>query len=228
MNSNKPDSKDPLEIKGRAKGFSRRELIQNLPRHKDFSPALIKKLKKIPEVILRNSGTPFAKKMITMLKEVNKETYRAKQFTRTQINPNGVLYGVVLLTHRVIDKVLQYFHKRWPMCIICLYNEKNQKTSIMNENGQIGDIKMPLKKVVEKISATRKANPLFKDLDIETLPDNIYEKLYESQFIEERKNTKLFKQFIPKNCYKLPGLRNGVEKRFISHNKKLDDFLDNS
>jgi len=30
---------------------------------------------------------------------------------------------------------------------------------------------------------------------------------------------------IPDYCYKLPGMRNGVEKRFSSRNKKLNEFL---
>ena len=114
---------DPLKVIGRARGYSRDELISVLPKHKNFSPVLIKHIKRLPEVILRNSGNSLAKKINRMMREVFTEVYQAKQFTRTEINNQGVLYGVVLLKHRVIDMVLKYFHERWPNCIICLYNE---------------------------------------------------------------------------------------------------------
>ena len=55
------NSQDPLEVIGRAKGYSREELVLNLPRHSKFSPALMQHIKKLPEVVLRNSGTPLAK-----------------------------------------------------------------------------------------------------------------------------------------------------------------------
>ena len=57
------NSRDPLEVIGRAKGYSREELVLNLPRHSNYSPALMQRIKKLPEVILRNSGTPLAKKL---------------------------------------------------------------------------------------------------------------------------------------------------------------------
>ena len=53
------------------------------------------------------------------MREISIEVYRAKQFTRTEINNRGVLYGVVSLKHRVMDIVLNYFHQRWPNCNQC-------------------------------------------------------------------------------------------------------------
>ncbi|GAG33651.1 unnamed protein product, partial [marine sediment metagenome] len=112
---------DPLEVVGCAKGYSHEELIKNLPRHCKSTSVLIQQVKKIPEVVLRNSGTLMAKKINKMMREVNTEAYRANQFTRTEINNRGVLFGVVLLKHKVIDLVLKYFHNRFPNAIICLY-----------------------------------------------------------------------------------------------------------
>ncbi|MFW9949518.1 MAG: DUF4130 domain-containing protein, partial [Candidatus Thorarchaeota archaeon] len=132
--------KDPLEVIGRARGYSREELIINIKRHANFTPNLLKQIKETPEVVLRNLGTPQCKKIIKMMKEVFKEAYRAKQFTRTKLNNNGVLYGVVSLNHNVIDIILNYFHERWPNCIICLYNEKTHKTGVINEEAKIVEI----------------------------------------------------------------------------------------
>jgi hypothetical protein len=213
--------KDPMEVIGRAKGFSYQEIIQNLSRHKEFSPYLITQIKKVPEVVFRNSGSSFAKKINRMMREIGTEAYRAKQFTRTQINNRGVLYGVVLLKHRVMDRVLNYFHERWPKCIICLYNEVDKKTSYINERGKIQDFKLPLKEVVDRISKKRPIIPYFDDIQFSG--EEIFETLYNSQFIAERGNKNYFKRMIPVKCFELPGMRGGVEKRF--RNKKINDYL---
>ncbi|MFX1496523.1 MAG: DUF4130 domain-containing protein [Promethearchaeota archaeon] len=221
--SEKREYKDPLEVIGCAKGYSREDLIKNLKRHALFTPSLINQIKKIPNVVLRNLGTQKAKKLNIMMREIFKEAYRAKQFTRTEINNRGVLYGVVCLKHQVIDLVLQYFHERWPECVICLYNEYNKKTSIINESGNIHDTYFSLKYVVEKVSKKRPIIPYFDD--IQFTGREIFETLYKSQYIPERDNQPFFKKMIPKQCFELPGMRNGIEKKFRYRHKKLDYFL---
>jgi hypothetical protein len=220
MNGESEIKRDPLMVLGRAKGYSKEELLKNLPRHKNFSSALVKQIQSIPEVIFRNSGTPIAKKINRMMREVSTEAYRAKQFTRTEINNRGVLFGVVMLKHRVVDHVLDYFHERWPTSIICLYNEYSKITSIIDERGKIQEIVSPLKEVVEKVSKIRPIMPYFEDIQFSG--NDIYKTLYNSQFIPERENQPYFKQMIPKKCFNLPGMRKGIEKRF--RYKKLDDF----
>jgi len=215
------NKKDPLEVIGCAKGHSHEEIINNLPRHCKFTPILIKHVKKIPEAILRNSGTPIAKKINRMMREVTTEAYRAKQFTRTEINNRGVLFGIVLLKHRVMDLVLNYFHERWPECIICLYNEHSGKTGIINEKGRRQEIGSTLKSVVERVSKNRPIIPYFDD--IQFFGGEIFETLYKSQFISERENQNYFKRMIPDKCFELPGMRGGVEKRF--RNKKINEYL---
>ncbi|MFX1366007.1 MAG: DUF4130 domain-containing protein [Promethearchaeota archaeon] len=213
--------RDPLEVIGCAKGHSHREIIDKLPQHCKFSPYLIDQIKKIPEVILRNSGTPFAKKINGMMREVTTEAYRAKQFTRTEINNRGVLFGVVLLKHKVMDSILNYFHERWPQCVICLYNEYSNKTGVIDEKGTIQEIDAPLKSVVEKVSNYRPIIPYFNDIQFSG--EEIFETLYKSQFISERENNSYFKRMIPDKCFELPGMRHGIEKSF--RNKKINDFF---
>ncbi|MFW9783350.1 MAG: DUF4130 domain-containing protein [Candidatus Heimdallarchaeota archaeon] len=215
--------KDPLEVIGCAKGYSREELIKNLKRHAFFTPNLIYQIKRIPNVVLRNLGIPEARKINQMMREVFKEAYRAKQFTRTEINNRGVLYGVVFLKHNVIDLVLQYFHERWPKCVICLYNEYAKKTSIINESGKIDEIESSLKGVVEKVSKNRPVIPYFEDIQFSG--KEIFETLYKSQYIPERENQPFFKKMIPMQCFELPGMRRGIEKSFRYRYKNLDYFL---
>lgn len=214
--------KDPMEVIGCAKGYTREEIIEILPHHANFYPNLLKQVKKVPDVVFRNSGSLFAKKINRMMREINTEAYRAKQFTRTQINNHGVLYGIVLLKHQVIDRVLHYFHKRWPQCFVCLYNEYNKKTYSINEQGKIQDFDLPLNEFVEEISKKRPLIPYFEDIQFSG--KEIFETLYKSQFISERENQPYFKKMIPNKCFQLPGMRNGIEKRFKSHYKKLENF----
>ena len=217
------NNKDPLEVLGCAKGYSHEELKKNLHRHAQYSPDIERQIIKIPEVILRNSGTQMAKKINRMMREVSTEAYRAIQFTRTEINNRGVLFGVVSLEHNVIDKVLIYFHERWPQCVICLYNERKHESWIINEKGAIRKFHQPLKKVVEKVSKNRELVPYFEDIQFSG--EDIFESLYNSQNILERENERYFKSMIPEKCYKLPGMRKGVERRYTSRNKKINDFL---
>jgi len=212
-----------MKVLGRAKGYSRKELIKNISRHEKFTPILIKQVKRLPDVVLRNLGTPMARKLIKMVKEVFREAYRAKQFTRTEINKYGVLFGVVLLKHNTMDLVLNYFHKRWPNCIICLYNEFTQITGIMDENGYMKESKLPLERVVKKVSQGRPIMPYFEDIQFSG--KQIFETLYKTQNIKERENQQYYKQMIPNKCFELPGLRNSIEKQINDKNKKLDDFL---
>ena len=220
---NESSCKDSLEVVGRAKGYSKEELLANLPRHSKFHPGLINQINDLPEVSLRNSGTIMAKKIIRMMREINTEAYRAKQFTRTEINNRGVLYGIVLLKHQVMDYVLDYFHERWPQCIICLYNEHTQRTGIINEKGKIREFNLPLKKTVENVSSGRPFIPYFDDIQFSG--EEIFESLYNSQNIVERENSRYFKSMIPDKCFDLPGMRNGAEKRYTSQNKKINDFF---
>jgi len=221
--TNENKCEDSLKVVGRAKGYSRKELNANLPRHSKFHLGLLKQVMTIPEVSLRNSGTFMAKKIIRMMREVNTEAYRAIQFTRTEINKYGVLFGIVSLKHHVMDNVLKYFHERWPQCIICLHNEHNQRTGIINEKGNIREVKLPLKETVEKVSNGRPIIPYFEDIQFSG--EEIFESLYNSQNIVERENARYFKSMIPDKCFDLPGMRNGVEKRYKSQNKKINEFL---
>jgi hypothetical protein len=122
-----------------------------------------------------------------------------------------------------MDLVLNYFHERWPKCIICLYNEYTQKTGIMDEKGTIKEVKLSLKHVVENISNQRPVVPYFDDIQFSG--NEIFETLYKTQNITERQNQRYFKQMIPDKCFELPGLRNGIERRFNDRNKKIDDYL---
>ncbi|MBN1801994.1 MAG: DUF4130 domain-containing protein [Candidatus Lokiarchaeota archaeon] len=222
MTSNNKN-RDPLEILGRARGFSKNEIENYLPRHANFSPYLLWQLGRLSEAELRYSGSILAKKVIKMMREISKEAYRAKQFTRTEINDHGVLFGVVSIKHKVMDNVLHYFHERWPQGVVCLFNNLSQKTFMISEKGNIMEYDLPLDEVVSRISKNRSKSPYFSDIQFSN--KEIFETLYKSQHISERENARYFKNMIPEHCFRLPGMKKGVERLFTPGNKKIDDYF---
>ena len=210
--------KNPLTVLGWSPEYSKQDLIKRISRHANFSPGLLQTIKKIPEIIFLNNGTQEAKKILKMVKEIGLEAYRAIQFTRTKLNNRGIIYGKVLLKHKVEDEVLVYFHERWPMCIVCLFNEYRKQTYTIDEDGKLRKFKKPLSVVVEKLGLERPIQPYFEDIKVEN--EEMFEALYSSQFIKSRDNRKYFRKMIPKKCMELPGMKGGIEKRF--QNAQID------
>ena len=71
MSCNNNGNQDPLKVLGRSRGYSKKELLNFLPHHNKFTPNLIKKVEELSEVVLRNLGTPLARKVVKMVKEIS-------------------------------------------------------------------------------------------------------------------------------------------------------------
>ena len=202
-------------------GFSKEEMLINLPRHSQCSPNLLLKVQNTSESILRNNGSEFARKINRMLHEIFSELERNRQFTRTNLNNRGVLYGKISLSHQSEEELLKYFHNRFPNCFICLINTIKNETITMDEQGSFQKIKVSLDEIVQKISKNRQIKPYFEDISMNN--EEIFEEFYSSQFIESRENRKYFKKMIPKYAMEMPGMKGGVEYRF--RNNQLDKYL---
>lgn len=202
-------------------GYRKEQILELIPRHANFSPNIRKIILNTPEAVLQNIGSPFARKVDKMIKELFKETERCKQFTRTKLSKKGILVGEISISHSVEDLVLQYFHDRFPNFIVCLYNTQRRETISINEGGRIQKHKESLESVVTFLSTDRADQPYFDDITFDTM--DLFKEFYASQFIAERENRRYFKQMIPDNCMQLPGMKGGVENRF--RNKNLDRFL---
>ncbi|WP_371803409.1 DUF4130 domain-containing protein [Candidatus Lokiarchaeum ossiferum] len=215
--------KKKVESNGRCglKGYEKAQILDLIPRHANYSPIIHKRIQSTPEAVLQNIGSPFARKVDKMIKELFKETERCKQFTRTKLNKKGILAGEISISHAVEDFVLQYFHDRFPNFIVCLYNSLKRETISIDEMGQISIFKKTLDTVIIQLSVNRADQPYFDDIRFDNT--DLFEEFYASQFIAERENRKYFKKMIPENCMQLPGMKGGVENRF--RNKNLDRFL---
>ncbi len=202
-------------------GFSKEEMLTNLPRHSQCSQNLLLKVQNTSESILKNCGSQFARKINRMLREVFRELERNRQFTRTNLNNHGVLYGKISLSHQSEDELLKYFHNRFPNCFICLFNTIKNETITMNEQGKFQKFQGSLDEIVQKISRNRSITPYFEDISMDN--EEIFEEFYSSQFIASRENRKYFKKMIPKYAMEMPGMKGGVEHRF--RNNQLDKYI---
>ncbi|TFH27660.1 MAG: DUF4130 domain-containing protein, partial [Promethearchaeota archaeon] len=135
---------DPIILKNRDKtsqsgtcGYTKDQLSILIRRHSEFSLQLVQKIREHEASILQNSGSPFAKRVNGMIRAVFKEFDRQRQFTRTELTPQGVLWGEVHFQHRIEDLVLEYFHERFPQCIILLANEVKNECIFITEAGKM-------------------------------------------------------------------------------------------
>ncbi len=211
-------------------GYSKTDILKLIPRHKDFSGQLKKQIENIPEIILKTSGSPIARKINGMIRELFKELDRQRQFTRTILSKKGILSGKIACQHRVEDWVLNYFHIRFPDFTICLFNERTKKTWVINNFGQIKKYAKPFELIVQMLSSNREDLDWNwaewsidkSDYDAETL----FTEFYSSQFIKKRENRRYFQHMIPKKMHKHPGLRGKIENSF--QNTSLDIFTKSS
>ncbi len=202
-------------------GFSKEEMLTNLPRHSQCNPNLLLKVQNTSESILKNNGSQFARKINRMLHEIFRELERNRQFTRTNLNNHGVLYGKITLSHQSEDQLLKYFHNRFPNCFICLFNTIKNETITMNEKAKIQKFQVSLNKFVQNISRNRPITPYFEDISMNN--EEIFQEFYSSQFIASRENRKYFKKMIPKYAMEMPGMKGGVEYKF--RNNQLDKYI---
>lgn len=201
--------------------YDKKRLYELLPRHTKFSPKMLQKLQHLPPTVLENRADPLAIKAYRMAREVMKDFDRARQFTRTQLNAHGILYGIVVLKHSTKDMVLNYFQERFPAFIIALFNQNTRETYIRYPNGKEEIRFGMLQEVVAKLSENVPKNPLFASLESTSSDKDLFAEFYKSQFIQERENRNYFHHMIPKECLTWPGME--TERRF--RNNSLDQFL---
>ena len=202
-------------------GYSKREILDLLPRHAKCSPELLAEITKYPDVVIKNHADPRVKQIIGMVKAITKEAYRMQQFTRTEISAHGVLSGVIHVQHRVIDWTLVYFHHRFPTCVICLYDEISRKTYVMHPDLQSYCYPQPLHEIVNLYDADLPIQSQFAEMQQSSR--ELFEHFYSSQFIVERANRPYFQKMIPDSCMELPGMKGGTERWF--RNRRLDSYI---
>ncbi|MHA1522337.1 MAG: DUF4130 domain-containing protein [Promethearchaeota archaeon] len=223
-----PLQMDPIFQKGNSldcqsgpNGYSKDQLKVLIRRHSGSSPVLISKIMHHDSSLLQNSGSPFAKRVNSMIRAVFKEYDRQRQFTRTELTKKGILWGKVYFEHRIEDLVLEYFHGRFPQCIILLANEVKNECIFINEEGKMFRSPLSIRELTQILSKGRPQSSIYSDLQYSN--EDLFDEFYSSQFIKARRNKRYFRQMIPLKALKLPGMRGGIEIRY--QNKSLDTFF---
>lgn len=219
-------SANPISAaKPKARGmYDKKGLYELLPRHTEFTPDLLRRIQQLPITILENKAHPDARLAYRLAREVGKDFERGRQFTRTQLNEYGVLFGIVMLKYRTNDMLLNYFHTRFPAFVIVLFNKLKQECYISTTMGEFLIEKGDLDSTVAKWSKNRPIDPQFSKLASEPTDRSLFEEFYKSQFIDERENPRYFHHMIPKEVMQWPGME--IENGF--RNNKLDKFLNSS
>ena len=235
MSEMNPRMSCPPQSRGRGT-MSRQELIELLPRHKDFSSIMIDRLNQIPDEILANRASEWAAKFYRMARAVYREYDKGRAFTRTQVNIHGVLSGIITVHHQTEDMILYFFHKRFPKYVIVLYNSVKHKTFICTETNKCTEINAPFEQIVIQLSQSRPLmtdDPLISSLisSEKKSPESVksavkevkelFTAFYESQDIPERKNRAYFNRVVPQKWQKTANM--AMEKGYL--NRKMDRFL---
>ncbi|WP_457557666.1 DUF4130 domain-containing protein [Candidatus Harpocratesius sp.] len=229
---NRLNTNECTKTRSAYQGYRKKEILNHLQRHVNYSSYLEKKIREIPESILQSSSSPFAKQINSMIREIFKEMDRQRQFTRTQLSPSGILFGTIQCKHHVEDLILEYFHIRFPDFIICLFNELKKRTWVILESAEILSFSEKLEVIVEKFSHSREEIAwnldYFDEGEKLKIPqaETLFNEFYSSQFIKKRENREYFQKMIPKKIKNHPGLRGKIETKF--QNTSLDAFLKKS
>lgn len=147
--------------------------------------------------------------------EVLTEIDRVMAFTKFKFSKAGVLFGECSPNIQVEDLAVKYFHQKYALFVIILKSHRG--TYIFGpEFESVVRTSEPIDAVMAEITGIP-GMEAFADLEVSP---NAWEALYRSQYIPQRKNLKVFYQFLPKKYHRLEGLI--VEKGFF--NRSLEEF----
>ena len=182
---------------------------------KDVSQSLLEKSKEISWHELNISADPEIVKIRRKIGEVRAEIHRMRGFVRFNSINDKILFGYMKPEHIIGSLVADIFAKRFQKNMIILGNEHKVWVSYYCDKSYLRyEATKSLNKVIEEVKSLI-------DSDVEMDIEKIWLVYYESQFIKERENHKLFYKNMPKKHLK--STENKVELRLNS--STLDDYL---
>ncbi len=190
-------------------------VLDYLSLSKDVPQILIEKSKKLSWHELNISADPDIVKMRRKIGEVRSEIHRSRGFVRFNSINDTILFGYIKPEHNIGRLVADIFARRFQKNIIILGNEHKVWVSYYSNMSYLRhETSKSLNKIKEEVKSLINSNP---EMDIE----KIWQVYYESQFIKERENHKLFYKNMPKQHLKSAG--NKIESKLNS--TTLDDYL---
>ncbi len=183
--------------------------------NKNVSPILLEISKGISWYELNISADPEIVKIRKKVREVKSEIHRMRGFVRFNSIGNKILFGYMRPENKIGRLVTDIFAKRFQKNIVILGNKNKVWASYYSdkEYKRYEDSKN-LNELLDEVRSLVKSD---KEIDIE----EIWQVYYDSQYIKERENHKLFYKNMPKKYLKSTG--NGIEGRL--NTKTLDEYL---
>lgn len=164
---------------------------------------------------LNISADPEIVKIRRKIGEVRSEIHRMRGFVRFNSINDKILFGYMNPEHNIGMLIADIFAKRFQKNMIILGNEHRVWVSYYCDKSYLRqEDSKSLNNVIEEIKSLI-------DSDMEMNIEKIWQVYYQSQFIKERENHKLFYRNMPKKYLKSAG--NKVELRLNS--TTLDDYL---
>ena len=216
--------------------LSGKEYVRAAYLHKDSSDEFMKKsrdlLEKNPHEITTGCsefGTLIKKRARAVLREI----HLLSAYTRLKPYPELLLVGQCKTDHNTGLSVAKSLSRRFKgFIILILTQERYFLATLRKDLPAFPEFKGEFEEVIEKIRVFigRFCNlRISKNLLLED-GDFLWEKYYETQFLEQRLNTRLFRKFIPKYAMEKANMK--IEKEFYERvvekpkkTKTLDDFI---
>lgn len=187
--------------------------------HKDYSEKLFIEISKQPNEVVKSQASIESRKLFNMNNQVGYDIHRTNSYTRLKISRHGILYATINPEHKTEEFSLKFFADRFPTFIVIL---ESKRGVFISERRSISTMKGELKTIIKKYEEKYPKNDLA--IDIESIDDNeIWERYYDSQYLESRKNKKYFLRSIPKKLLKNNNLK--IENNKYSGSRKITDFI---
>ena len=184
--------------------------------NKNISAILLEKSRKISWHEMNTSAESEILKIRRKVGEVRSEIHRMRGFIRFNSINDKILFGYMKPEHKIGRLVTDIFAKRFQKHIVILGNEHKVWVSYYANN------------YYKRYEDSRSLNEIIKEVKSLIESDNevniakIWEVYYDSQYIKERENHKLFYKNMPKKHLKSSG--NNIELRL--NTTTLDKYIE--
>jgi len=188
-------------------------------RHKDFKKEVFDLLKDQSESEVESVSTKEARTVYNWNRQVAGCYQRSRAFSRLKISRHGIVYGKIEPEHYVEDLVAEWFLSRFPLFTVMI--ESKRGTFVISGEHPLKRYVKGIEELLPEFEAKRGVNELLDGL-MDFNEDAFWEKYYDSQFIETRKNKRYFLHNMPKKFHNWGSLQ--TEKRRFDKNKQISDF----
>lgn len=190
-------------------------VLEYLQMSKDVSPILLEKSKNLSWYEVNISADQDIVKIRRKVGEIRSEIHRMRGYVRFNNINEKILFGYMKPENKIGRLITDIFAKRFQENVIILGNEKKVWVSYYSENiYHRHEESRNLSEIVEEVKSIIRNNQ-------ETDTKKIWEVYYNSQYIKERENHKLFYKNMPRKHLKSTG--NDIELRLNS--TTLEEYI---